>query len=71
MLEAVSRSQREQDLRTTPDSVLSFNLEQASFSAFMPDLRLEKWHNCTVQDMQGCRGLWGQNPLKSFLLEQS
>lgn len=44
--------------------------------AFPPDLRLEKLHNCSVQDVQGCRGLWGPspvpggNPLKSFLLEQ-
>lgn len=31
--------------------------------AFPPDLRLEKLHNCSVQDVQGCRGLWGPSPV--------
>lgn len=35
--------------------------------AFTPGLRLEKLHNCTVQ---GCRGLSGENPMKSLQLEQ-
>lgn len=43
------------------------NLQPA---AFTPDPQLEKLHHCTVQDMQGCGGLSGENPMKPLLLEQ-
>lgn len=38
--------------------------------AFTADLQLEKLHNCTVQDVQGCGGLSGENPMKPLLLGQ-
>lgn len=70
MLQGENPSQREQI--DEPDQIQSLALIWSKLQsvAFTPDLGLEKLHNCTVQDRQGCRGLWGENPLKSSLLEQ-